>query len=63
MGLFKNSASTARLANAITEAGRQDYPAFKQSVTDLRTVHGDQAMSDAYERISGSTTKPPRDWS
>lgn len=57
-----DAAKTARIANAITDAGKQDYPAFKETVTDLRTVHGDDAMSAAYERVSGSTSTPPADW-
>lgn len=59
----KTAAATARLANAITEAARTPYPQFRQIVTELRTVHGDAAMRAAYERISGSTTTQPRDWS
>ncbi|MFJ4974186.1 hypothetical protein ACIP6X_02345 [Streptomyces coeruleorubidus] len=65
MGLFKKDpASTARLANAITEAARkQDSEEFKETESELRKVHGRDAMAAAYERISGSTVKPPATWS
>jgi hypothetical protein len=60
----KDAGSTARLANAITEAARgKSHAEFKKKEAELRKVHGRDAMAAAYERISGSTVKPPATWS
>lgn len=55
-------AATARIARALTDAGRQGEDAMRQAHTELRQVHGHDAVAAAYERMSESTTKPPADW-
>ncbi|MFD4596757.1 hypothetical protein ACFWPQ_01865 [Streptomyces sp. NPDC058464] len=60
----QDAAATARLANALTEASRtQDKTAFAQTIAELTEIHGPEAMAAAWERISGSLTEPPADWS
>lgn len=55
-----DAAHTARIANAITHAGRtQPQSEFKQTLTELRQIHGHQAVASAFERISESRTTIP----
>jgi hypothetical protein len=58
----KDAAATARIANALTEAGRQGVEPMRRAHDELRAVHGHSAVAAAYERMSGSLAKPPADW-
>jgi hypothetical protein len=51
-------AKTARIANALKNAAPQPYPEFKQTITDLRTVHGQPAVTEALQRMQTTTTLP-----
>jgi hypothetical protein len=49
------------VANALKNAAPQPYPEFRQTIADLRTVHGQPAVTEALQRMQ-TTTTVPADW-